>query len=269
MTRRRRIRGVLSAEAADRRHPVSGCALVALVAAALVLAAPPATGEAEGSGTSAREQLVLGGPYDPYDPVSPPGRSLELDVPGKLTVGRRATVVASGTAFADDQLSVFVDPKGKACPASAESVPRRMFSVVSEAPEEGGLRERGTYLPRRAGERTFCGYLGGAPGRAEVQASEKRRVTPRRLRESIARREVVDSLRRHGFARRVVKSLRVDCRRTGPSAFACRFSDGIPAYRLMGRGQVRLGVDLSYRFRVTAQGVRFTLTDENEDGGRK
>ena len=29
-------------------------------------------------------------------------------------------------------------------------------------------------------------------------------------------------------------------------------------------GKVELGRDLSYRFRVKAQGVRFTLTDENE-----
>ncbi len=36
------------------------------------------------------------------------------------------------------------------------------------------------------------------------------------------------------------------------------------SYHLRGSGRVRLGVELSYRFRVKAQGVRFTLTDENE-----
>ena len=61
-----------------------------------------------------------------------------------------------------------------------------------------------------------------------------------------------------------MKSVHVDCRRRSRSAFGCRFSARFPGYRLKGRGQVKLGVDLSYRFRVTAQGVRFTLTDDNE-----
>jgi len=85
-----------------------------------------------------------------------------------------------------------------------------------------------------------------------------------RLRASVARRTVAVALRRHGFARRVVESLHVDCRRRGRTAFACRFSSRFSGYRLTGRGQVRLGSHLSYSFRVTAQGVHFTLTDDNE-----
>ncbi len=88
-----------------------------------------------------------------------------------------------------------------------------------------------------------------------------------RLRAPVARRTIATALRRHGFARRVVKSLRVKCRRRSRSAFACSFSAHFPGYRLRGSGQVALRGGVSYRFRVRAQGVRFTLTDENEAGG--
>jgi hypothetical protein len=84
------------------------------------------------------------------------------------------------------------------------------------------------------------------------------------LRAPVARRTVVTALRRHGFARRVWKSVRIDCNRRGRASFGCRFSSRFPGYRLRGKGEVKLRARLSYRFRVKAQGVRFTLTDENE-----
>lgn len=87
-----------------------------------------------------------------------------------------------------------------------------------------------------------------------------------RLRAPVAQRTVVAALRRHGFARRVWRSVRIDCRRRGRAAFTCRFSSRFRGYRLRGRGEVEMRKRLSYRFRVKAQGVRFTLTDENEKG---
>ena len=62
----------------------------------------------------------------------------------------------------------------------------------------------------------------------------------------------------------MVKSAHVDCQRRAYGAFSCRFSSRFPGYRLKGKGEVELGAKLSYRFRVKAQGVRLTLTDENE-----
>ncbi len=85
-----------------------------------------------------------------------------------------------------------------------------------------------------------------------------------RLRAPVAERTVVTALERHGFARRVVKAVHVDCQRRAYSAFSCRFSSHFPGYRLKGRGKIELGTKLSYRFRVKAQGVRLTLTDKNE-----
>ena len=86
----------------------------------------------------------------------------------------------------------------------------------------------------------------------------------KRLRRSVARAAAVTALRRHGFARRVVKAVDPDCKRRRRDRFACAFEVDFQGYHLRGSGQVRLGVELSYRFRVKAQGVRFTLTDENE-----
>ncbi|MEZ5073395.1 MAG: Ig-like domain-containing protein [Solirubrobacterales bacterium] len=87
--------------------------------------------------------------------------------------------------------------------------------------------------------------------------------TPR-LRASVAKRTVITALNRHGFAHRVVKSVRIDCKRRGRYGFGCRFSSRFRGYQLSGRGAVKLGAGLSYRFRVKAQGVRFLLTDRNE-----
>ena len=61
-----------------------------------------------------------------------------------------------------------------------------------------------------------------------------------------------------------MKSAHVDCQRRSHAAFRCRFSSRFPGYLLKGKGEVELRATLSYRFRVKAQGVRLTLTDENE-----
>ncbi len=191
-------------------------------------------------------------------------RSLSLTLPEKLEVGRRATVGVEGFAFAGDQLSMFVDPEGKECPSSASGQPSRAISLVDEVLAEGDFRVTEAYKPRGAGDRTFCAYLEASADDAGLTANQVRSATARRLRAQAARKAVVTALKRHGFARRVVKSLKVDCRRSSRSVFTCRFSARLPGYKLKGRGRVRLGVKLSYGFRVTAQGVRFNLTDRNE-----
>ena len=84
------------------------------------------------------------------------------------------------------------------------------------------------------------------------------------LRAPVAHRTVLTALKRHDYARRVVRSVDVDCSRRSRIVFACKFSTRFSGYRLKGKGKVKLGNDLSYRFRVIAQGVHFTLTDENE-----
>ena len=117
----------------------------------------------------------------------------------------------------------------------------------------------------RRGELSFCAYLKPLDGAVELQASQSRRVKPKRLRAAAARRAVVRALRRHGFADRVVKAVERDCDRRRRDVFACRFEARFPGYRLRGRGKVRSGIGLSYRFKVKAQGVRFILTDENEE----
>lgn len=207
------------------------------------------------------------GPYDPspgpYDPS--PVRSLTLELPDKLRVGTRANLRVAGNAFAGDELTAFVDPRGEECPSAADDEPKRAISLVSRDVDEGAFLIKEEYRPEGAGDRTFCAYLGPSAGIADVRASEERMVSPRRLRRLLARRTVVTALERHGFARRVVKSVQVDCDRRSPSTFRCKFADRLAGYRMRGKGKVKLGVDLSYAFRVTAQGVRFTLTDENEE----
>ena len=89
------------------------------------------------------------------------------------------------------------------------------------------------------------------------------------LRAPVARRTVLTALARHDFAHRVVRSVDVDCSRRSRVVFACRFSTRFSGYRLKGKGKIKLGKDLSYRFRVVAQGVHFTLTDENEQRSHK
>ncbi|MEZ5155896.1 MAG: Ig-like domain-containing protein [Solirubrobacterales bacterium] len=88
-----------------------------------------------------------------------------------------------------------------------------------------------------------------------------------RLRAPVARQTIKKALQRHGFARRVVRALRVDCKRRGRTAFACKLTARFPGYKLRGSGKVQLRKGISYRLRVRAQGIRFVLTDENEARG--
>jgi len=99
----------------------------------------------------------------------------------------------------------------------------------------------------------------------EVDTARFTVVRIRLLRPQVARRTVIKALNRHGFAHRVVKRVNVSCSRSRRNAFKCRFGTRFPGYRLKGSGKIQLGAKLSYRLRVSAQGVRFTLTDENED----
>jgi hypothetical protein len=210
-----------------------------------------------------------GCPTIPPPPPPPPpiaGRSLALDLPDKLKVGGLAVVEVEGFANAGDELALFVDPEGRACPSSASARPANAISLVeSEVAFDSFFQLEADYTPERPGLRTFCAYLGPSSEQADVQANAERNVIQRRLRGSVARRAVVTALKRHGFARRVVKSVERNCRRRARNEFSCEFSSAFPGYRLKGRGRVRLGFDLSYRFRVKAQGVRFTLTEINEE----
>jgi hypothetical protein len=104
----------------------------------------------------------------------------------------------------------------------------------------------------------------GNPGDPELVSFMVRHIP--RLQASRAERTVVTALKRHGYARRVVKALRTNCHRKSRTTFGCKFSSRFRGYRLKGSGEVKLRADLSYRFRVKAQGVRFTLTDKNEKG---
>ena len=103
--------------------------------------------------------------------------------------------------------------------------------------------------------------LGNASAPSQVKF-RVRRAPPLQQRRALD--TVRTALERHGFARRVVRSVEADCKRRGRYQFACRFSTRFPGYKLRGRGKVKLGDSLSYAFRVKAQGVRLTLTDENE-----
>jgi hypothetical protein len=99
----------------------------------------------------------------------------------------------------------------------------------------------------------------GSPEKADFKV-----LRSPRLRESVAQRTVERALQRHGFARRVVKALKTDCRRRARDEFKCSFEAKFPGYSLKGRGSVRLTRKLTYRFKVKAQGERFNLTDKNE-----
>jgi hypothetical protein len=84
------------------------------------------------------------------------------------------------------------------------------------------------------------------------------------LKAPVARRTVSVALTRHGFARRVVKALKINCHRRSRATFGCNFSVRFPGYRLKGKGKVNQGFHLSYVFHVKAQGVSFNLTERNE-----
>jgi hypothetical protein len=192
--------------------------------------------------------------------------ALSLDVDGPLVVGHPATVSASGVAPAPFVLSVFVDPLGRPCPSSAAVRPTEAEVLVSDLGVEGPFSVDVDYRPERRGDQTFCAYLGPSEDAPEASATTSRTVRNPFLRASVARHTVPLALRRHGFAHRVVHSVTPHCHRRGPQAFRCRFAARFPGYKLVGRGQVRVAArGVVYRFRVRAQGVRFVLTDSNEE----
>ena len=84
------------------------------------------------------------------------------------------------------------------------------------------------------------------------------------LSEHRAQATVATALRRHKFADEVVENLKTSCSRRSRFKFECRFSSAFTGYRLEGRGLVQRRKQLSYRFRVQAQGQTIMLTDENE-----
>lgn len=259
--RERRLRAVWGVLEGEHRRARCGFAtLLALGVSIFVLSQGQALGETRAATTDpAAVGEDLPAPYRIE-------RYLVLSLPPKLKVGTPGKLLVYGFAEAGDELSVFVDPKGKKCPSSASARPAYAIPLVSEPVDAGAFRVNGVYTPQHSGDRTVCAYLGSASDQVNVQANVE--VAARRLRASVAQRTVRTALNRHGFARRVVKAVQRDCRRRSGNVFACEFSGGFPGYHLKGRGQVRLGVDLSYRFRVKAQGVRFTLTDENEEPRR-
>jgi hypothetical protein len=230
-------------------------AVVVLSAAVVGVSAGGAPGAARAAGAA------VSSPRGPYIPA----RGLALSVPDELKVGRRADVSVEGSARAGDTVSVFVDRKSTVCADSAFTQGTRQTPLISEIVTDGFFRLGEEYRPEKRGEQLFCAYLTPPSGMDELQESEARTVKAKRLRRSVARAAAVTALRRHGYAHRVVKAVDPECKRRRRDEFACAFEVDFKGYHLRGSGRVRLGVDLSYRFRVKAQGVRFTLTDENEE----
>jgi hypothetical protein len=195
-------------------------------------------------------------------PVEP---SLTLQVDSNLVVGQGVPITATGTAPPGYSLWVLVDPGSTACPPDPTAQPDGSVVIVGGLPVGETFSVFGSYRPERTGQQSFCGYLRRSPTDAAVIVIEVRQILEPALPAAVARQTVEVALRRHGFAARVVDALETHCRRQGRTEFACRFKARFRGYRLAGRGRVqRRGDDLTYRFRVRAQGVRFVLTERNE-----
>lgn len=191
--------------------------------------------------------------------------SLELDVEKRLQVGENGTVSASGVAPPGFAVWAFVDPKAEACASAPSSQPERAIALATAVPVSGAFVIYRGHRPEDRGLEMFCAYLGRSADLPNLRKTAKRKVAPAFLRAAVARRTVVIALRRHGFAERTIDALEQRCRRRDRAEFACRFSARFPGYKLSGRGPVSLEDELSYRFRVRAQGVNLVLTDENEE----
>lgn len=194
---------------------------------------------------------------------APCDRSLRLFVGRHPLIRKRVTVRATGFAGSPQNLWIYADSRGRACPAERPAQGPRVRKVVSGA-VEGDFRVRQLVKMKSRGRHSFCGYLGVAGGSSYATAFKTRLVRRQRLEASRARRTVARALERHKFARRVVKNLDRRCRRRNRATFSCRFSSAFPGYRLTGRGSVRLNKKLSYRFRVRVNGQEIALTDGNE-----
>jgi hypothetical protein len=209
------------------------------------------------------------GPCDPDppppDPPPEPGEpSLRLFVGKHPQIDKRLKVRAVGFADSSLKLRVYVDPRGGACAAGPSAQPRRAERIISRT-VSGEFRVEKRHKMKSRGRHTFCGYLGAAAGGSGPTSDSKSRLVRRpRLKVQTAQRTVSRALRRHEFAGRVVRNLEQRCRRRNRATFSCRFSSSFPGYRLTGRGSVRLGKRLSYRFQITVRGQRIALTDKNE-----
>ena len=180
------------------------------------------------------------------------------------------------------ELKITKQPKGKIKTKKKAAKVKVSFSSEPDATFRCKL-DRGEYKPCTSPYRVKAkaGAGKGKKHKISVRAADEagnigkpavikfkvlRKLT---LRAPVAHRTVLTALARHDFAHRVVRSVDVDCSRRSRVVFACRFSTRFSGYRLKGKGKIKLGKDLSYRFRVVAQGVHFTLTDENEQRSHK
>jgi hypothetical protein len=191
--------------------------------------------------------------------------TLALQIDGKLVVGERVTVSASGTAPPDLAVWAYVDPQGEKCRFAASAQPTRAIAIASAVAAGEQFSVGGEYQPHRPGQDSICAYLGPSAGSPIVTATARRKILPALLPAAIARRTVPIALRRHGFAERVVDALHTRCQRRGRAEFRCRFSAHFQGYDLAGPGRDRRADDhVYYRFEVRAQGIEFVLTERNE-----
>jgi hypothetical protein len=192
--------------------------------------------------------------------------SLVLSVGYPLEVGKPAPVRATGTAPSELVLSVFVDPLGAPCPEAAAERPGHAIVIAPDTIVVGAFSVGSSYEPDRKGPQTACAYLGPTTASSSARAAQEGFVNGALLRAAVARHTVPTSLRRHGFAKRVVDAVKQRCRRRARDEFRCRFEVHFRGYDLTGAGRVTLTADgVSYRFRVVAQEERFVLTDRNEE----
>jgi hypothetical protein len=191
--------------------------------------------------------------------------SLTLEVARNPVVGQPTGVTATGTAPSGYSIWMFVDPNSTVCPPDPDARPPGAISVASALPVGESFSVLGLYRPTHTGQQSFCAYLRRSASDAAVAAIEVRTVLEPLLPPTVARHTVVAALRRHGFAERVIGALESRCHRHSRTKFVCRFKARFRGYDLKGHGRVaRRGGELSYRFRVTAQGERFLLTQRNE-----
>jgi hypothetical protein len=193
-----------------------------------------------------------------------PDHSLQLSVPRRLEAYDRIAVRAKGFSSSPAELWIYVEPSGERCRATPSDRGRDARAIVAGLAVENEIRVKKRWRVKTPGQHRFCGYLAADDGSVYVSSSTARKARPPLLRARRARRTVATALRKHDFASRVIDNLGERCKRRSRSRFSCQFSSAFPGYRLSGRGSVRLGASLSYRFRVTIDDLRVVLTDENE-----
>jgi hypothetical protein len=190
-------------------------------------------------------------------------QKLDVIVDRRLAAYQHAIVYVLGVADSSLGLWAYADPRGRECSATPEERPPKTQALITALPVEGGFGE--TRRPKvKPGRTAFCAYLGPDESTAHNTSFRYRTVPAPLLRAQRANETPARALGRHQFAARVIENLEQHCRRRSRSRFSCRFSSAFPGYSLSGRGFVERKEDLTYRFRVRAQGRKLTLTDENE-----